>query len=520
MKNHSNNSSHRMESSSGILPTAWRHKGKIVLLPLLSIGLGLAVIFLLPRTYQSEAKLFLQVGHESVGLDPTATTGQTISLMQSGRDDEMKASTELMTSRAVIAQVVDRLTPEYVLGETGPGAKVKTNPAIAAVRGAVGKAARWIKDIDPISLEEEATIEIERHLDVSAERGSTVIVCRYEANSPELAQSVLNAVIDVYRQEHLRVNRNQDSLDFFVQQQDELRQLRESATTKLRDAKNELGLSSIPERRTSLEQQLHQVELAHDQAEQELATMESRIKELETQLEDEPERIMLSQRMIPNAGADLMREQLYALRVREKDLQARYNEDHPLLVAIRAQVAESQVLVDREEGERPETTNRVNDNYQAMALELKQLKAQLAGLESRLVTQREQKHDVLEDLKELNSNEILVEQLELEEEVARSKWVKYTDNLEQARIDQQREASRVSNVSVAQPATLARKPVSPSKVLVGLASLMLATAGTVAVVLASERRHARPYGASLVTRREEAPLPQTSPESMRPLTPK
>jgi polysaccharide biosynthesis protein PslE len=523
MKSHSNNGIYRTEPSSGFFRTCWRHKGKIVVLPLLSIGLGLAVIFLCPRTYRSEAKLFLQVGHESVGLDPTATTGQTISLMQSGRDDEMKASTELMTSRAVIAQVVERLTPEFVLGESGPGAEVKVTPGVKAVRAVVGKAARWIKDIDPISPAEEAAIEIERHLDVSAERGSTVIVCRYEADAPELAQAILESVIDVYRQEHLRVNRNQDSLDFFVQQQDELRQLREQATARLRDAKNQLGLSSIQERRTSLEQQLHQVELAYDQAEQDLATTESRVEELEAQLADEPERIMLSQRMMPNAGADLMREQLYALRVKEKDLQARYNADHPLLAAIQGQVAESQELVDREEGERPETTNRVNENHQALALEMKQLKAQMAGLESRLVAQGKQKERVLEDLKELNGNEILVDQLELEEEVARSKWVKYTDNLEQARIDQQREASRVSNVSVAQSATLARKPVSPSKVLVGLASLLLATAGTGAVVLASERRQERIRTLARGTQRDDAPLPHVSrmaAEAIRPLTPK
>jgi uncharacterized protein involved in exopolysaccharide biosynthesis len=154
---------------------------------------------------------------------------------------------------------------------------------------------------------------------------------------------------------------------------------------------------------------------------------------------------------------------------------------------------------------------------------MKQLKAQMAGLESRLVAQGKQKERVLEDLKELNGNEILVDQLELEEEVARSKWVKYTDNLEQARIDQQREASRVSNVSVAQSATLARKPVSPSKVLVGLASLLLATAGTGAVVLASERRQERIRTLARGTQRDDAPLPHVSrmaAEAIRPLTPK
>jgi uncharacterized protein involved in exopolysaccharide biosynthesis len=82
----------RADKGSGALRVLLRHWKKVLVIPLLSMGLGLAVIFFFPRTYRSEAKLFLQVGRESVGLDPTATTGQTISLMQSGREDEVKAA--------------------------------------------------------------------------------------------------------------------------------------------------------------------------------------------------------------------------------------------------------------------------------------------------------------------------------------------------------------------------------------------------------------------------------------------
>jgi uncharacterized protein involved in exopolysaccharide biosynthesis len=332
-------------------------------------------------------------------------------------------------------------------------------------------------------------VEIERNLEVTAERGSTVIVCHYEAASPELAKAVMEAIVAEYRQEHLRVHRNQDSLTFFVEQQDELRNHLDEVTEQVRDAQNELELASIEGRRGTLEQQLHHVELAQYDAEQERTAAESRIDELERQLDQEPESLTTSRRVVPNSGADLMREQLYALRVREKDLQARYNNDHPLLTAIQNQVAEAQELVDQEEGERAETTDRINPIRQSLTLELKQLQGQLAGLKSRLSTLASQKKTVLENLQQLNNDEIVISQLELEEQVARSKWLKYTDNLEQARIDQERASNRISNISMAQAPTLARRPVKPSKMLVLLASLVLATAGTVAAVAAGERSH-------------------------------
>ena len=47
------------------------------------LGLAVAAFLALPREYQSEALLFVKVGASSVTLDPTATTGQTISLYES-----------------------------------------------------------------------------------------------------------------------------------------------------------------------------------------------------------------------------------------------------------------------------------------------------------------------------------------------------------------------------------------------------------------------------------------------------
>jgi uncharacterized protein involved in exopolysaccharide biosynthesis len=65
--------------------------------------------------------------------------------------------------------------------------------------------------------------------------------------------------------------------------------------------------------------------------------------------------------------------------------------------------------------------------------------------------------------------------------------MQYAEYFEEARIDRELQRERISNVSVVQPATLQEKPVSPSKLLVALATMFLATFGTAAAVLTSER---------------------------------
>ena len=255
----------------------------------------------------------------------------------------------------------------------------------------------------------------------------------------------------------------------------------------LKAKKSELGLGSIEGRRSSLEQQLHEVELAKYQTEQDLATAEAHLGDLRNQLRDEPERKETSRRMVPNSGADLMQDQLYALKLREKEYRARYSETHPMLLAIQEQVVQAQAVADQESARREVSSDDINIIHQQLALEVRQETSRIAGLKSRRQEIGEQRESVLAALRQLNADEISVAELEREEEVVRDNWIQYSENLEEARIDQQREQNRLSNVSIAQPATLSQKPVSPSKVLVALASLMLAIGGTLGAVLASER---------------------------------
>ena len=58
----------------------FRHKKKILFFFLLTNLAAIAGIVLQPRRYLSEAKLFVRLGRESIGVDPTAPLGPTIGL--------------------------------------------------------------------------------------------------------------------------------------------------------------------------------------------------------------------------------------------------------------------------------------------------------------------------------------------------------------------------------------------------------------------------------------------------------
>jgi uncharacterized protein involved in exopolysaccharide biosynthesis len=505
-------------SPPNIVRLAWRHKGKIVFVPLATLALGVLVFLYAPRTYRSEARLFLRVGRESVGLDPAATTGQTIPLTQSSRKDEVKSAVEVLKSRSIIAKAVDAVGPSVVLGkselvsEGGERSNFFTD--------SLNRLVQLIKSVDPISEREEAIVYVTRHLYAGAERESNVIVVEYDSDTPQLARTVCEAIVSAYQQEHMRIFRNDESRPFFADQQERLQRQLDDSLAALRTVKNELGLSSIDERRTTLEAQFNAVELDRLSTEQQLATANGRISALEEQLAKLPERLVASKKSIPNQGADLLRQQLYSLEVNAMDLQARYSDSHPLVKAAKEQLEAAKKVMAQQSDERMETTDNINPIHRDLELDLKQQTSIVAGLDKRHESLTKQKDAVLAELRVLNDSDLTIDQLHRQADLARDKYFQYARKMEEARIDKELENEEISNISILQPATLQEKPVSPSKLLLALGTMFLAVAGTFSLVVVSEwwslsvgqvvqgtnghaSRHIRPGG--LVHRRALAP---------------
>jgi uncharacterized protein involved in exopolysaccharide biosynthesis len=474
----------------GVMKLSWQHKKKIVVFPTLVLAMGAIVFLYFPRTYRSQAQIFLRLGRESVGLDPTATTGQTISLQQGDRKDEVKSAMEVIKSRGVIGQVVDELGPDFVLARGTGGAPQSALAEAVAVP--MQTLVDWYRSIDPISDRERAIVLIERHLYVGAERGATLIEIVYEAKSPQLAQAVCNAFVEVYQKEHMRIQRSDESRPFFEEQQQRLRQQLDTALEAVRAAKSEMGLADIDQRRQTLEAQFSAVELDRLTTQQQLSTSQARADELQQQLMLIPERLVASKKSVPNVGADLLRDQLYTLEVKSMDLQSRYTGNHPKVRAVNEQLKEAQQVVAQQSDDRSETTDEINPIYRQLMLDLKQERGLLAGLKARLVTLTEQNRTILAGLQALNTHELKIDQLSRDADLAREKYAQYSKNLEEARMDKQLELDGINNLSVVQPASLNERPASPSKPLVAIATLLLATAGTSLLVVASEWLHIQP----------------------------
>ena len=479
-------------SKQELMELIFRHKLKIVFIPVVVMAVAVAVMLFFPRKYRSEAKLYLQVGRQSLGIDATANLGSSSGLIQSNRDEEVKSALQVVGSRGVLCQVVERLGADYILDGEEKGSEANpSNPIFDQIKDGIGSVLGILKSIDPVSRDEEAIIKIEDGLKVGAERNSMVLTATYDSKSPESARKVLDTLIEIYQSEHLRIHRNRQAGGFLSEQRDMLLDKYSKAQEKVKNIKNEYAISSIAGRRNSLELRLQAIEMEKLQNLQNLSTNQAKASEIRSQLALLPERETSSKKSVPNTGADLLRKELYTSQIRMMDLQSRLAGDHPLLVATNKQVEEAQKKLDEQEEDRKETVDDINPIYRTLSLDLRQQDSIVAGLVARQQELSDQHSKTLTALEDFNSQAIVLTQLEHEEQIARDKYLQYTNSLEQALSDEALETERISSVSVAQNATLAEKPVSPSKVLVLLAGVMLSMATLLGIIFASEKMNDR-----------------------------
>src|ERR1700678_3340645 len=92
------------EADLDLVQVCRSHYGKMFIAFALVFAASFAYFIWAKRLYTAEARLFIRLGRETVGLDPTATTNQVISV-QDARENEVNSVQQLILSRTVAEEV-------------------------------------------------------------------------------------------------------------------------------------------------------------------------------------------------------------------------------------------------------------------------------------------------------------------------------------------------------------------------------------------------------------------------------
>jgi len=456
------------QSLRDVFYIGFRHKGKMLACFLTVMVSVTAFTFLTPETYRSTAKLLVRLGRESVTLDPTATTGPVISVNQS-RANEIQAELEILQSQELIERLVSALGPEVICER-------------AAIKEAVFE---WLGLKPPADNRSSAVQVVMDNIETSS--SSNIIRVSYKAGSPQLAQKVLDRLIELYLEMHITVHQTHGAYEFFVQQSEELSRKLSQYEKDLHRLKDESGFSSLDEQLKLLLGQISTLGEEIGRTSAETKSSRAKVRRLEQIVAELPAQVVVGETTgLPNTAAEAMRQEMFQLRLEESKIQKNYRDDSRIVESIRGQIKEAQAMLDKEKNTHTQVTKGPDATHQQLQFALLNEQVALADHQAKLEAQQQQLAEAKARLKKLNEAEVTIRNLMREISVHETNYLRYSDNIEQARIEQAMERQQIANINVVQPATLPVRPVRPRKLFNLIVGLCMATFGALTLAMLSQ----------------------------------
>ncbi len=454
----------------------WRFKWSALLVSLVLLPLFIAVVFLIPVKYDSNARLLVRLGRGAVSIDPTANLSTTVSLQES-RLAQVNSVKDLLTGRELAERVVKAVGAERITAPHGPlettlNALLGKLPLESQPQAGGDLSAEQVGDQLKI---EEACRKLASCLRISSPKEAYAISIDVRTGDPFLSRDLLSALIDEYQRYHVEAHRANGSLEFFEEQAEVAHRKAEESQRALRDAKIERGIVDLSAAKAALSQSLSEVKKEMLTTDSELAAVEAEIAMLQSQIDDAPEHIESEKtKGIEKLAGARVRERLYELEVAYQEAAAKYKSDHPKMMTIRDQLEAATEIAKQEGGEQPQSREVVNPVRQQLLLALQTTTAKLAGSQTKKQSLIAQIEELTSQIERLNQDEVEINQLTWEAQLAEAAYLKTAEARTTARQINALDEQFMSEISVVQPATLSLKKSTPKRLLLVMVSCMLA----------------------------------------------
>jgi uncharacterized protein involved in exopolysaccharide biosynthesis len=446
-----------------LLTTLFKHKSRIATVFSLSVGIGLVASFVLPPVYEARSTVLIKVGREYFGSQAGSPEGGNARTLLSLQQQEiLNAEIQIISNRELIEQVVKRLGVEAVY----PSIEKKTSSKISPLNASI--------------------LQLEKHLYVSGIKKSNVIEVAFRHEDPQVAAKVVNLIVELFRDKHLKVF--SDPQSSFLEKQ------RRMYEGKL--GKSEQSMESFKQRNQvySLDEQRSLLLRQRTELDSTLKYTDHRIDELQEKLRSiKNERNSNSDKnksVYTNTEKDKIlvdaKAKLLSLQLTEQDLLKRYREDSRRVEDIRNEIQTVKIFLAEQEAYISGTMETGGRVYQEVQLEIIKTEADLKSQRAKAAALQGQLRQLDGQIRTLDLNERKFRDLKREVTANEKYFRTYEDRVEEARISEDMNLNKLANISVIQPAAVPIKPVRPKKALNMLLSLIIGAFSGLGLAFASE----------------------------------
>lgn len=455
-----------------VLSILFYHKWKVLLCFIVTVTVITAATFVSPEIYESQAKLLLRLGRENLQVDPSVS-GPTLSVNRD-RESELNSEISIFTSNALAEKLVDAVGPEVFLSgakDEQPGAGAQE--LLRSIRRVAREAKSSLKSIlvaldilTPLSPREKAIQSVSKSLTVQAEKRTNILTARFEADQPLVAQQMLDQLMRLYLEHHIKVYASQASPQFFEGQAEKLREELLEREEELARFRERNQIANMEGQKQVLLGQMDSTQRELDSAISQISAAEARTASLKSAIGKRAKTLELSRTTgRTNYAADSLKALLMDLQLKETALASRYPGTHPPLIELRRQIQQTNEALAKEQKTLTEVTTGIDSTTQDLTLSLESEQAELQAQQARAALLRQNLDERRKELAALVSHETELAARERDVELAEKEFKQYREDLQRARISTALDIDKVSNVSVVQAATLPEAPKRPNKIL-------------------------------------------------------
>ncbi len=412
--------------------------------------------------YQSNMKLMVRHGRADAPLSAGENAPLDLTRM-AVTEEELNSEVELLRDREVLKRVAE---------ETGTGGR----DWLHVFHMNEGRAAQI----------ERAARRLASRLKVSPIKRTNLIDVGYSANDPQKAQRVLACLSQIYLEKHMAVHRPSGESLFFDRQKTESRQALEQAQQELVQFGLSHGVVSAPQQRDLALQRMSELDSSARQTRIELAETRRKVRELETQVANIPERAITQIRTADNAELlKTLQASLLELQLKRIQLLTKFEPNHRFVQEVEQQIAQAESAIKMAESApiKDETTDK-NAHYEWAKLELERANVQLSALQARLSAAEMQAAEYRKLTAKLGEDSILQQDLVNREKAAEDNYLLYVKKQEQSRMDDALDERGIVNVVIAEQPAAPGLPVTAAWTVIAIGVVAAGGAGAGAALAA------------------------------------
>ncbi len=417
-----------------ILTILFKHKWKV----LISLGVFAAATVIVAYAFFAETffvargVLMVKMGREFYSVNEVGETKPAMS-----QEAVINAEKQIITSRDLVMKVVQDLGPTNLY------------PKLAK------------KEMPGATVQELGVQEFLQNVFVKDTKGSNLIEVYFRHENPYVAAKALNVLVESLRDKHLQVFSTPKS-PFLEEQLKQYDERLKGAEKTLAEYKQKHNVVELQAQKDILLKQRSELEFA-------LATEEGRVKELKTKRDF----LRTQKDIVPEGVANELRTQLNTLLRREQEMQEKYTDGNKMMVNLRREI---QLLRDQlqkqEDDVRKTEITRIDAELKPMEVKVANLQRQLAHVSGELRT--------------LDARERAFHELRREVTTTEGNYLTYLKKLEEARISEDMDVRKMTNIVVVQQPSVPVQPMPSRKAKVLGGGLAASFALAIALAFVAE----------------------------------